>query len=84
MEWTRIRRHPSDHDRDEKYDSKASETDEGECNGGVDGPHVPAESTGEQEEGHLEHHRETLDEELQWPFLQPITFSLAVSATLDH
>ena len=32
----------------------------------------------------MEHHRETLDEEVQRPFLQPITFSLAISATLNH
>jgi hypothetical protein len=45
---------------------------------------VSAESAGEQEKRRLEHHRETLDEEVQRPLLQPITFSLAVSATLDH
>ena len=45
---------------------------------------MPAESTGEKEEGDLEHHRETLDEEVQWPFLQPIAFALTISASLDH
>jgi len=45
---------------------------------------VSTESTGEKEEGDLEHHRETLDEEVQWPFLQPIAFTLTVSASLDH
>jgi hypothetical protein len=36
LEWTRVRRRPSDHDPDEKRDSKASETDEGVRNPGVD------------------------------------------------
>ena len=64
LEWTRIRRHASDHNHDVKYDSEAREADEGECNRGIDGPHVPAEAAGEKEEGNLEHHRETLDEEV--------------------
>ena len=51
---------------------------------GVDRPHVSAESAGEQEEGHLEHHRETFDEVVQRPLLQPITLSLTVSTTLNH
>ena len=45
---------------------------------------MPAETTGEKEEGGLEHHREILDEEVQWPFLQSIAFALTVSASLDH
>jgi len=45
---------------------------------------VSAESTGEEEEGDLEHHWKTLDEEVQWPFLESIAFALTVSATLDH
>ena len=84
LEWTCIRRHPSNHNHDIKCDPETSETDEGECNRGVDGPHVLTEAKGEKEEGDLEHHRETLDEEVQWPFLQPIAFSLAVSASLNH
>ena len=45
---------------------------------------MPAESAGEEEQGDLEHHWETLDEEVQWPFLESITFALTVSATLNH
>ena len=45
---------------------------------------MSAEAASEKEEGDLEHHRETLDEEVQWPFLQPIAFALAVSASLDR
>ena len=45
---------------------------------------MSAESAGEEEEGDLEHHWKTLDEEVQWPFLQSIAFALTVSATLDH
>ena len=41
-----MRRHPGDHDSDVKRDSEASEADEGARNGGIDGPHVSAESTG--------------------------------------
>ena len=71
----------NDHNRDVKSDSEASE-DPG--NGGVYRPHVPAQSGGKKEEGSLEHHRETLDEPVQWPFLKPIAFALTVSATLDR
>ena len=84
MEWTRIRRRPSDHDCGVNRGSKASETEEGVRNRRVDRQHVSAESAGEQEKRHLEHHRETLDEEVQRPLFQPIAFSLAVSAALDH
>jgi len=45
---------------------------------------VSTETGGEKEEGDLEHHRGTLDEEVQWPFLQPIAFALTISASLDH
>jgi len=45
---------------------------------------VSTESTGEEEQGDLEHHRKALDEKVQWPFLEPIEFALTVSATLDH
>ena len=37
-----------------------------------------------EEEGDLEHHRETLDEQVQWPLLEPVAFALTVSAALDH
>ena len=43
-----------------------------------------AESTGKEEKDDLEHRRETLDEEVQRPFLEPIPFALMVSAALDH
>jgi hypothetical protein len=45
---------------------------------------VSAEPAGEKEERRLEHHRKTLDEEVQWPFLEPIAFALTVPATLDR
>jgi len=45
---------------------------------------VSTETTGEEEECDLEHHRKTLDEEVQWPFLEPIAFTLTVSTSLDH
>jgi hypothetical protein len=45
---------------------------------------VSAESTSEEEEGNLEHHWKALNEGVEWPFLEPIAFALAVSATLDH
>ena len=45
---------------------------------------MSAESTGEKEERDLEYYRETFDEEVEWPFLEPIEFALTVSATLDH
>ena len=43
-----------------------------------------AQSTGEEEKGDLEHDRETLDEEMEGPFLQSVELALTVSATLDH
>jgi hypothetical protein len=46
--------------------------------------HVFAQSTSEEEEGNLEHHRETLDEEMEGPLLESIALALTVSATLDH
>ena len=64
MERTCIRRRASDYNREVKYDSEASEADEGECDRRVDGPHVSAETAGEKEEGDLEYHRKTLDEEV--------------------
>jgi hypothetical protein len=45
---------------------------------------VFAQPTGEEEEGDLEHDWETLDEEMEGPFLQSIALALTVSATLDH
>ena len=43
-------------------------------NRGVDRQHVSAESTSEQEKHHLEYHRETPDEEVQWPLSSPSQF----------
>ena len=45
---------------------------------------MSAESAGKEEQGDLEHHWKALDEEVQWPFLEPIAFALTVSTTLDH
>ena len=36
------------------------------------------------EEDDLEHHRKTLDEEVEWPFCESSILSLTVSATLNH
>ena len=43
-----------------------------------------AQSTGEEEEGDLEHDQETLDEEVEGPFLESVALALTVPATLDH
>jgi len=64
LEWTCIRRCASDHNSEVEYSSEASETDKGVRDGGADGPHVSAESTGEKEEGDLEHHWKALNEEV--------------------
>ena len=37
-----------------------------------------------EEEGYLERYWKTFNEEVEWPFLEPIKFVLTVSATLDH
>ena len=37
-----------------------------------------------EEEGYLEHYWKTFNEEVEWPFLEPIKLALAVSTTLDH
>ena len=84
LEWTRIRRHPSDHNRDVKPNSETSQANEGVCDRRVDGPHVSAQTAGEKKEGRLEHHGKTLDEEVQRPLLQPIELALTVPAALDH
>ena len=70
LERARIRWHPSDHNCDAKNDSEASET-EGACGQGVDGLHVSAESTGEEEESGLEDHWKTLDEKVHGHFSSP-------------
>jgi len=45
---------------------------------------VFAQSASEEEEGNLEHDRETLDEEMEGPLLQSIALPLTVSATLNR
>ena len=72
----------NDHNRDVKSDSEPEASED--PGNGVYRPHVPARSGGKKEEGSLEHHRETLDESVQWPFLKPIAFALTVSATVDR
>ena len=51
---------------------------------GVDGPHVPRRSTGEEKKGDLEHDGETLYEQVEWPPLEAVIFALAVTAAFDH
>ena len=46
---------------DVKDGPESSKADEDACNGGIDGPRVFAQSTGE-EERNLKYHRKTLDE----------------------
>jgi len=84
LERTFIRRCSGDHDCDVKDEPDGGEADDDAPNGGGNRQHVFAKSTGEKEEGNLEHYLKTLDEEVEWPFLQPIAFALTVSATLDH
>jgi hypothetical protein len=45
---------------------------------------VSTESTSEEKKGDLEHYWKTSDEKVEGPFLEPIAFSLTVTATLDH
>ena len=40
--------------------------------------------TAGKEERDLEHHRKARNEEVDWPFLEPIAFSLATSTMLYH
>ena len=84
LEWTLVRRCTNNHNPNIEQDSEYSEGDEDTGDGGIDGSHVFAQSTGEEEERDLEHHRETLDEEVEGPLLEPIALPLTVSATLDH
>lgn len=84
MEWTRIRRRASNHNREIKYSAKASEADEDVRDGGVYEPHVLAESAGKKEDSGVEHPRKTLYEEVERPFLKPIAFELTITATFDR
>ena len=45
---------------------------------------MSAKPTGEEKEGDLKHHRQTLDEGMEWPLLQSLQFTLTVSTTLDR
>ena len=45
---------------------------------------MAAESTSKEEEGDLEHDRQTLDEEVEWPFFQTLTLALPIPASLHH
>jgi hypothetical protein len=84
LEWTLIRGCAYDDDDGVEQDSKCSEGGEDACNGGIDGPHVSAESTSKEEESDLEHDWKALNEEVERPLLESIEFALAVSATLNH
>lgn len=59
------------------------EGDNHTCDGRVDQPRVPQQSTGE-EKGDLEYDGETLDEKVERPLLQAIVFALPVATALDH
>ena len=84
LEWALVRGRANDYNPEVECNSKDSEGDENSSHWGVDGRHVFAQSTREEEESGLEHDRETLDEEVEGPFLQPVALALTVSATLDH
>ena len=84
MERTIICRSTGDDDPDVKKDSKTSKGNEGVRDGVVDGRHVSAKATGEEEESDLKHNRKTLYKQVERPFLEPIAFALTVSTTLDH
>jgi hypothetical protein len=84
LKWTSIRICTGDDDTDVKQNTERSEPNEYSGYGDIDGSHVPTKAAGEEKEGGLEHHRETLDEQVERPFPEPIAFELAVSATLDR
>ena len=58
--------------------------DERPCNRCVDGHYISAQSAGKEKEGDLKHHRKAFNDEVERPSLQPVEFTLTVSATLDH
>jgi len=84
LEWTLVRRCPNDHNPKVEQNPKHSEGDEDTCNGGIDRCHVFAQPASKEEECDLQHDRETLDEEMEGPLLQPIALPLTVSAPLDR
>jgi len=84
LKWTLVRSCPNNNYPKVEQDSEHSEGYEDTCNGGVDGCHVLAQSTSEEEEGNLEHDWETLDEEMEGPLPRSIALPLTVSATLDR
>ena len=45
---------------------------------------MSGKSTGEEEQGYLEHYRETFDDRMKWPFIEAAVFALSIPATLDH
>ena len=84
LEWAGVRGCASDGDPNVKQKPKAGEGKEGVSDGVVDGCHVPTEAAGEEKKCDLEHHRETLDEQVEWPFGEPVALPLTISATVDH
>lgn len=84
LEWTFVRRRSSDDDDDVENSPEYGEGDEDVSDGRVEGPHVFAESKREKKESDLEHDRETLNEEMETPLLESITFALTISATFNH
>ena len=45
---------------------------------------MSTKATSKEEEGNLEHHWKTLNKEVEGPFLEPITFALTITTTLNH
>jgi len=84
LEWTLVRRCPNDHNPKVEQNPEHSEGDDNTCNGSIDGRHVLTQSTSEEEEGSLEHDRETFDEEMEGPLLESIALPLTVSAAFDR
>lgn len=84
MKRTVVRRCASNDDPNVKQYPKTCEGDKGVCDGGVDWHHVPTETTGEEEESDLEHHRKALNEQVERPFLEPIALALAISAAFNR
>ena len=84
LEWTLIRGCTNNHNPEVEHDSKNSEGDEDTSDGGIDGRQVFAQSASEEEKGSLEHDRETFNEEMEGPLLEPITFALPISTSLNR
>ena len=84
LKRTIVRRCARDDNSDVKQSSEYSQADQDTCDGDIDGRHISAEPGGEEEQCDLEHDGETFDEQVEWPFLEPVAFALTVSATVDH